>query len=95
MEDTDYGADLFMSQEGNEFEVQALRVSMKEKLRNEFDYLISNSTYPLNHFITMMLHRYQIDNIVFVIEGLKSHRSIEELMRTADPLGRFAELKNI
>ena len=95
MEDTDYGADLFMSQEGNEFEVQALRVSMKEKLRNEFDYLISNSTYPLNQFITMMLHRYQIDNIVFVIEGLKSHRSIEELMRTADPLGRFAELKNI
>ena len=43
----------------------------------------------------MMLHRYQIDNVVFVIEGLKSHRSIEELMRTADPLGRFPELKNI
>ena len=43
----------------------------------------------------MMLHRYQIDNIVFVIEGLKSHRTIEELMRTADPLGDFPELKNI
>ena len=42
-----------------------------------------------------MLHRYQIDNIVFVIEGLKSHRSKEELMRTADPLGDFPELKNI
>ena len=43
----------------------------------------------------MMLHRYQIDNVVFVIEGLKAHRTIEELMRTADPLGRFPELKNI
>ena len=95
MEDTDYGSDLFLAQEGQEFEVQALRMTMKEKLMNEFQFLISNSTYPLNHFLTMMLHRYQIDNVVFVIEGLKSHRSIEELMRTADPLGHFPELKNI
>jgi V-type H+-transporting ATPase subunit d len=43
----------------------------------------------------MMLHGYQIDNVVFIIEGLKSNRSLEELMRTADPLGRFPELKNI
>ena len=68
---------------------------MKEKLMNEFQFLISNSSYPLNHFITMMLHRYQIDNVVFVIEGLKSRRDIEELMRTADPLGYFPELKNV
>jgi len=95
MEDTDYGSDLFLAQEGQEFEVQALRMTMKEKLMNEFQFLISNSTYPLNHFLTMMLHRYQIDNVVFVIEGLKSQRSIEDLMRTADPLGRFPELKNI
>ena len=95
MEDTDYGSDLFLAQEGQEFEVQALRMTMKEKLMNEFQFLISNSTYPLNQFLTMMLHRYQIDNVVFVIEGLKSQRSIEDLMRTADPLGRFPELKNI
>ena len=31
----------------------------------------------------------------FIIEGLKSNRSLEELMRTADPLGRFPELNNI
>jgi len=72
MEDTDYGNDLFLSQEGQDFEVQALRMSMKEKLMNEMQYLISNSTYPLTGFLTMMLHRYQIDNVVFVIEGLKS-----------------------
>ena len=68
---------------------------MKQKLMNEFQYLISNSTYPLNHFITMMLHRYQIDNVVFIIEGLKSNRDIKELMRAADPLGDFPELKNV
>jgi len=43
----------------------------------------------------MMLHGYQIDNVVFMIEGLKSNRPMEELVRIADPLGRFPELKNI
>ena len=42
-----------------------------------------------------MLHGYQIDNVVFMIEGLKSNRPMEELIRIADPLGRFPELKNI
>lgn len=49
----------------------------------------------MSAFLEKMLHGYQIDNVVFIIEGLKSNRSLEELMRTADPLGRFAELKNI
>lgn len=42
-----------------------------------------------------MLHGYQIDNVVFYLEGLKSNRTLEELERTADPLGMFPELKNI
>lgn len=56
---------------------------------------MAQSVYPLNTFLQMMLHKYQIENVVFIIEGLKGNRSIEELMRTADPLGRFPELKNI
>jgi len=51
--------------------------------------------FPLSGFLEKMLHGYQIDNVVFIIEGLKSNRSLEELMRTADPLGMFPELKNI
>jgi vacuolar-type H+-ATPase subunit C/Vma6 len=43
----------------------------------------------------MMLHKYQIENVVFIIEGLKGNRSIEELIRTADPLGYFPGMKNI
>lgn len=44
-----------------------------------------------------MLHRYQIDNVVFIIEGLKERppRPMEELMRLSDPRGRFPELKNV
>ena len=49
----------------------------------------------MNEFIERMLHGYQIDNVVFMIEGLKSGRSKAELENTADPLGYFKELKNI
>ena len=68
---------------------------MKEKLANELDFLQANSVFPLNQFIERMRHGYQIDNVVFMIEGLKSNRSKAELERTCDPLGYFKELKSI
>ena len=101
MEDTDYGSTIFDNQVDNDFDVQALRLAMKERLMDEIQYLISNSSYPLNHFLQMILHKYQIDNVVLIIEGLKPrpdgkpNLSIEELMRLADPLGKFPELKNV
>jgi len=94
LEDTDYGSDIFLSQE-NDFEVQALRKAMKQKLMSEIQHFITQSVYPLSAFLQKMLHGYQIDNVVFLIEGLKSNRSLEELLATADPLGMFPELKNI
>jgi vacuolar-type H+-ATPase subunit C/Vma6 len=94
LEDTDYGSNIFAGQE-NEFEVQLLRKNMKEKLMEEIQHMLAHAVYPLNRFLEMMLHKYQIENVVFIIEGLKGNRSIEELMRTADPLGRFPELKNV
>mgnify|MGYP000852346475 CR=1 FL=1 len=68
---------------------------MKEKLMEQIEFLSGQAVYPLSHFLKMMLHGYQIDNVVFMIEGLKSNRPMEELIRIADPLGRFPELKNI
>lgn len=95
MEETDYGSAIFEGQREERFDSQLLRINMKKKLMAELTYLISQSAYPLNEFLTRMLHRYQIDNVVYVIEGLKSHRPIEDLMRNADPLGDFPELKNV
>ena len=101
IEDTDYGSDIFSNQVENDFDVQALRLAMKERLMTEIQYLISQSSYPLNQFLTMILHKYQIDNVVLIIEGLKPRPDgkpnlpIEELMRIADPLGLFPELKNV
>jgi len=94
MEETDYGSSIFEGQREDRFDSQLLRINMKKKLMSEITYLIANSSYPLNEFLTRMLHRYQIENVVYVIEGLKTHRPIEDLMRNADPLGDFPELKN-
>ena len=95
LEDTDYGSDIFALQDGNDFEVQVLRKAMKERVMSELTHIMGQSVYPLTQFLTMMLHKYQIENVVFIIEGLKGNRSIEELIRTADPLGYFPGMKNI
>lgn len=59
MEDTDYGSDIFHYQsESEQFDVQLLGRAMKERLMEEIQYMISQSSYPLNHFLTMILHRY-------------------------------------
>lgn len=68
---------------------------MKEKLFKEIVHMIANSVYPLNAFLTQMLHGYQIDNVVYMIEGLKSGRTPQELLKMADPLGFFEELKTV
>lgn len=71
LEDTDYGSDIFAGMEGQDFEVQVLRKAMKEKLYTEIQHLLAHAVYPLNRFLEMILHRYQIENVVFIIEGLK------------------------
>ena len=65
---------------------------MNEKLMSQINHIKANAVYPLTKFLDMMLHGYQIDNVVFVIEGLKSRRNPDELLRTANPLGMFPEL---
>lgn len=94
MEETDYGSAIFEGQT-DRFETELLRTNMTKKLMGEMQYMISQSSYPLNEFLTRMLHRYQIENVVYIIEGLKSQRKVEEMMARADPLGDFPELKNV
>lgn len=76
MEDTDYGHDLFANMD-DKFEGQALRREMKQKLYKEFHYIQGQAVYPLNAFLTKMLHGYQIDNVVYMIEGLKAGRTVD------------------
>lgn len=45
---------------------------MKEKLFNEIKFIIGQASYPLNAFLVKMLQGYQIDNVIYMIEGIKN-----------------------
>lgn len=62
---------------------------MKGKLANEINYVQCNSTGMLVDFLDIVSIRYQIDNVVNIIEGLKNKVDIEVLMSNIDPLGYF------
>jgi len=56
---------------------------------------MGQSVQPLTGFLQMLLHGYQIENVVGVIEGVKNEQPLEILLKGLDPLGYFPELKNI
>ena len=62
---------------------------------NEIQYMLGQSTQPLTGFLERMLHGYQIENVVGMIEGLKNEQPLDLLLKGLDPLGYFPELKNI
>ena len=61
----------------------------------EIQHMIGQSTQPLTGFLERMLHCYQIDNVVGMIEGLKNDQPLDILLKGCDPLGYFPELKTI
>ena len=66
-----------------------MRSRLKKKLADEIEYTCANSTGMLVEFLDMLSIRYQIDNVVNVIEGLKNKVDIDVLINNADPLGYF------
>lgn len=72
-----------------------MRSKLKRKLADEIEYVESNSTGMLVDFLDMVAIRYQLDNVVNIIEGLKNKVDIELLMNNIDPLGYFPEMRNI
>lgn len=93
LEDTDYSA--YITNEANPIEIVVLKRRCKEKLMTEIQHMIGQSTQPLTGFLERMLHCYQIDNVVGMIEGLKNDQPLDILLKGCDPLGYFPELKNI
>jgi V-type H+-transporting ATPase subunit d len=72
-----------------------MRSKLKRKLADEIEYVQTNSTGFLVDFLDMIAIRYQLDNVVNIIEGLKNKVDIELLMSNIDPLGYFPEMRNI
>ena len=69
--------------------VSVLRSKLKKKLADEIEYTMCNCTGMLVEFLDIISIRYQIDNVVNIIEGLKNKVDIEVLMTNIDPLGYF------
>ena len=93
MEDTDYGS--YLITDNPNVSVALMRSRLKKKLADEIEYSSANSTGMLVEFLDMISIRYQIDNVVNIIEGLKNKVDIDLLISNADPLGYFPEMKNI
>ena len=49
-----------------------MRSRLKRKLADEIEYVQSNATGMLVDFLDMIAIRYQLDNVVNLIEGLKN-----------------------
>ena len=91
LENTDY-AD-YISGDGN-LEIVELKRLCKVKLITEIKHMMLQSTQPLTGFFERILHCYQIDNVVGIIEGVKNEQKLEILLKGSDPLGYFPDLKN-
>ena len=95
LEDTDYGPYFSNDTEMGQIEIVVLKRKCKEKLMSEIQHMMAQSVQPLTQFLAIMLHGYQIENVVGVIEGVKNDQPLELLLKGLDPLGYFPELKNI
>ena len=93
LESTDYQS--YIVNEANPIEIVVLKKRCKEKLMIEIQHMLGQSTQPLTGFLERMLHGYQIENVVGMIEGLKNEQPLDLLLKGLDPLGYFPELKNI
>ena len=89
LEDTDYNASIL--NEANPIEIVVLKKKCKEKLMNEIQYMLGQSTQPLTGFLERMLHGYQIENVVGMIEGLKNEQPLDLLDAGGGHHGSFVE----
>ena len=60
---------------------------------NEIQYMLGQSTQPLTGFLERMLHGYQIENVVGMIEGLKNEQPLDLLLKGLDPWVTSPSLK--
>jgi V-type H+-transporting ATPase subunit d len=84
-----------MLSESPNMPISVLRSRLKKKLADEIEYVSCNSTGVLVELLDIISIRYQIDNVVNLIEGLKNKVESEILINNIDPLGYFPEIRNI
>ena len=89
LEDTDY-AKYIVTMTDEKIDQNELKRKLQEKLRDEIEYLMANATHPLSEFLEMMLHSYQISNVISLMASKRDNRqNAMQAKATLHPLGMF------
>ncbi|KAI0051149.1 ATPase V0 complex subunit D [Auriscalpium vulgare] len=84
---TDYGN--FLAEEPSPISPSTIADKALKVLVDQFNFIKSNSVYPLNKFLEYMTYGYMIDNVILLITGTLHKRETKELLRRCHPLGWF------
>lgn len=89
--ETDYGEYI----DSSNVSVNALKNAMRRKLADEVNNVELNCSSDIFRFIFFIRATYMIDNVMNILEGIKTGASFKRLLATIDPLGYFPELNSI
>ena len=90
--DTDYSDYI---KECNETDISSLKMLLKKKLADEIDSVQSVAGPDLDKFIEMIRHKYMIDNVINIIEGIKNKTDKNIIESRNEPLGYLKEISGL
>ena len=90
--DTDYSDYV---KDYNETDTSALKMLLKKKLADEIDQVQSVAGPDLDKFIEMIRHKYMIDNVINIIEGIKNKTDKNVIESRNEPLGYLKEISGL
>ena len=90
--DTDYSDYV---KDYTETDTSALKMLLKKKLADEIDQVQSVAGPDLDKFIEMIRHKYMIDNVVNIIEGIKNKTDKNVIEARNEPLGYLKEISGL
>jgi len=89
-----YKAD-FLQNEASPLHATTIAARCTQKMVEEYEYLRSNSTYPLSKFLDFCTYGYMIDNVVLLITGTLHKRNVVSLKEKCHQLGVFENMAAI
>merc|ERR1711937_119123 len=90
---TDYGN--ILANEPSPLATTTIFEKCTEKLVEEFNFVMVNSSQPLTKFMEYITYSYMIDNVILVISGTLHDRDPDELEEKCHPMGKFPTLKSL
>ena len=78
-----------------ETDTSALKMVLKKKLADEIDQVQSVAGPELDNFLEMIRHKYMIDNVINIIEGIKNKTDKNVIEARNEPLGYLKEISGL